>query len=73
MTRDEDNAETADKMRTRLEALEGENAKLRRDNERFVRLIDSGDWTRQRVDEMQKAGEVCGGGSQRGSSHSRRG
>lgn len=29
-----------------------ENERLRRDNERFVRLIDSGEWGRGRVSEL---------------------
>lgn len=35
-----------------------ENERLRRDNERFVRLIDSGEWGRGRVAELVSAGEV---------------
>ena len=35
-----------------------ENERLRRDNERFVRLIDSGEWGRGRVAELVGAGEV---------------
>jgi len=34
---------------------------LRRDNERFVRLIDSGEWGRGRVAELVGAGEVLKG------------
>ncbi|KAK3288910.1 hypothetical protein CYMTET_3635 [Cymbomonas tetramitiformis] len=47
-----------DKVKAELDKLNGENARLRRDNERFVRLIDSGSWSRSRVDEMARAGEV---------------
>lgn len=36
--------------------LNHENGRLRRDNERFVRLIDSGEWGRNRVEELSK---VC--------------
>ena len=38
-----------------------ENERLRRDNERFVRLIDSGEWGRGRVAELVAAGEVLKG------------
>lgn len=41
-----------------LSRLQAENERLRRDNERFVRLIDSGEWGRGRVAEMVAAGEV---------------
>lgn len=43
-------------MRSRMDQLRAENERLRRDNERFVRLIDSGQWSRARVDEISKAG-----------------
>ncbi len=35
-----------------------ENERLQRDNERFTRLIDSGDWGRSRVSELAKAGTL---------------
>jgi hypothetical protein len=38
-----------------------ENERLRRDNERFVRLIDSGEWGRGRVAELVAAGGVLQG------------
>lgn len=38
--------------------MNAENDRLRRDNERFVRLIDSGEWGRGRVSELVKAGEI---------------
>jgi hypothetical protein len=38
--------------------MRGENERLRRDNERFVRLIDSGEWGRGRVAELVQAGEI---------------
>lgn len=38
--------------------MKGENERLRRDNERFVRLIDSGEWGRGRVAELTQAGEL---------------
>ncbi|KAF8067176.1 hypothetical protein HT031_002223 [Scenedesmus sp. PABB004] len=41
-----------------LAKLQAENERLRRDNERFVRLIDSGEWGRGRVAELASAGEV---------------
>lgn len=37
--------------------MQAENDRLRRDNERFVRLIDSGEWGRGRVAELTQAGE----------------
>ncbi len=37
--------------------MKAENDRLRRDNERFVRLIDSGEWGRGRVAELTQAGE----------------
>lgn len=42
----------------RMESMAAENDRLRRDNERFVRLIDSGEWGRSRVEEMTTAGQV---------------
>lgn len=45
-----------------VKALSEENERLRRDNERFVRLIDSGEWGRGRVSELVSAGEVRGPG-----------
>ncbi len=45
----------------RLVVLQEENERLRRDNERFVRLIDSGEWGRGRVAELVSAGEVLKG------------
>ena len=41
-----------------MEALKHENERLRRDNERFVRIIDSGEWGRGRVAELVQAGQV---------------
>ena len=38
-----------------------DNHQLRRDNERFVKLIDSGEWGRTRVKELSQAGEVLKG------------
>jgi hypothetical protein len=40
-----------------VQELREENERLRRDNERFVRLIDSGEWGRGRVAELVSAGE----------------
>ena len=39
-------------------ALRKENDRMRRDNERFVRIIDSGEWGRGRVAELVQAGQV---------------
>jgi hypothetical protein len=44
-----------------LADLQAQNERLRRDNERFVRLIDSGEWGRGRVAELVTAGEVLKG------------
>ena len=41
-----------------VRALKDQNARLRRDNERFVRLVDSGEWGRGRVEELAEAGRV---------------
>jgi len=41
-----------------VKELQKENARLRRDNERFVRLVDSGEWGRGRVEELTEAGRV---------------
>ncbi len=45
----------------KVKELQEENERLRRDNERFVRLIDSGEWGRGRVAELVAAGEVMKG------------
>lgn len=47
-------AQEAETSTTKLQRLEQENVKLRRDNERFVRLIDSGEWGRGRVEELKQ-------------------
>ena len=39
--------------------MTAENERLRRDNERFVRLIDSGEWGRGRVAELTQAGNAA--------------
>lgn len=39
-------------------SMKAENDRLRRDNERFVRLIDSGEWGRGRVAELTQAGQL---------------
>ena len=41
-----------------VQRLGGENEQLRRENERLARVIDSGDWGRQRVQELLEAGRV---------------
>jgi hypothetical protein len=38
--------------------LAADNERLVRDNERLCRVIDSGDWGRQRVEELLRAGQV---------------
>lgn len=43
-------------LQTAVRELREENERLRRDNERFVRLIDSGEWGRGRVSELVAAG-----------------
>ncbi|KAI8467365.1 MAG: hypothetical protein J3K34DRAFT_395113 [Monoraphidium minutum] len=48
-------------LEARARDLAAENERLRRDNERFVRLIDSGEWGRGRVAELVGAGEVLKG------------
>jgi hypothetical protein len=45
-------------LQSTLKELQAQNERLRRDNERFVRLIDSGEWGRGRVAELVTAGEV---------------
>ena len=47
-----------DTVHQRISEMNAENEKLQRDNERFVRIIDSGDWGRSRVNELVKAGEL---------------
>lgn len=54
-----DNAENdRQSLQKRVQELEEEKARLERDNERFVRLIDSGQWGKGRVEEIVKAGEA---------------
>ena len=55
LRRYEESQEFADAVKAQLARLNSENERLRRDNERFVRLIDSGQWSRARVDELSKA------------------
>ena len=50
-------ADGVEELTQQLGAMRGENERLRRDNERFVRLIDSGDWGRGRVAELTQAGQ----------------
>ena len=47
-----------DTVHQRITEMNAENEKLQRDNERFVRIIDSGDWGRSRVNKFVKAGEL---------------
>lgn len=51
-------ADGVEELAQQLAGLRGENERLRRDNERFVRLIDSGDWGRGRVAELTQAGQL---------------
>ena len=44
-------------LQAQLAQQRAENERLRRDNERFVRLIDSGEWGRGRVSELMQAGK----------------
>ena len=50
-------ADGVEQLTQQLGSMKGENERLRRDNERFVRLIDSGEWGRGRVAELTQAGE----------------
>lgn len=43
-------------LQIKVRELQEENERLRRDNERFVRLIDSGEWGRGRVAELVRGG-----------------
>jgi hypothetical protein len=45
-------------MQADCNALRQENERMRRDNERFVRIIDSGEWGRGRVAELVQAGQI---------------
>ena len=47
-------------LQAQLAQQRAENERLRRDNERFVRLIDSGEWGRGRVSELMQAGKHLG-------------
>ena len=42
----------------RVVDLKEDNQKLQKDNERFVRLIDSGEWGKSRINELMQAGEL---------------
>jgi hypothetical protein len=50
-----------EEIHARAETVEEENKRLRADNERLTRVIDSGDWGRARADELVRAGEVLSG------------
>ncbi|KAJ9510458.1 hypothetical protein QJQ45_015931, partial [Haematococcus lacustris] len=52
---------TKQELVLKLRDMQEENERIRRDNERFVRLIDSGEWGRGRVAELVAAGEVMKG------------
>ena len=47
-----------EELASQVAGMKAENERLRRDNERFVRLIDSGEWGRGRVAELTQAGET---------------
>mmetsp|Transcript_41989 Transcript_41989/g.50898 ORF Transcript_41989/g.50898 Transcript_41989/m.50898 type:complete len:875 (+) Transcript_41989:171-2795(+) len=55
---EERSEEYQEKLKGEILGLRGENGRLRRDNERFVRLIDSGEWGRSRIEEMNRTGKV---------------
>ena len=50
--------ERACQLEGKVERLEAEMTHVKQDNERLQRVIDSGDWGRERVGELQQAGEV---------------
>ncbi|PNH01101.1 hypothetical protein TSOC_013030, partial [Tetrabaena socialis] len=56
-----DQLTTKEQLVVTVKELREENERLRRDNERFVRLIDSGEWGRGRVAELVSAGEILKG------------
>lgn len=51
-------ADGYEQLASQVGGMKAENERLRRDNERFVRLIDSGEWGRGRVAELTQAGEL---------------
>ncbi|GLI68927.1 hypothetical protein VaNZ11_013348 [Volvox africanus] len=57
----EEQLTTKEQLVVTVRELREENERLRRDNERFVRLIDSGEWGRGRVAELVSAGEILKG------------
>ncbi|GLC35838.1 hypothetical protein PLESTB_000499600 [Pleodorina starrii] len=57
----EETLTTKEQLIVSVKELREENERLRRDNERFVRLIDSGEWGRGRVAELVSAGEILKG------------
>ncbi|GFR41222.1 hypothetical protein Agub_g1895 [Astrephomene gubernaculifera] len=57
----EEQLTTKEQLVVAVKELREENERLRRDNERFVRLIDSGEWGRGRVAELVSAGEILKG------------
>ncbi|KAG2499362.1 hypothetical protein HYH03_002937 [Edaphochlamys debaryana] len=57
----EEQLTTKEQLVVTVKELREENERLRRDNERFVRLIDSGEWGRGRVAELLSAGEILKG------------
>lgn len=59
--RDDKNRAEMEASRGRLGLLEGEHARLYEDNRRMAGIIDSGEWGRARVQELQQAGAVLSG------------
>lgn len=49
---------SAHRLAEAMQRLGAENEQLKRENERLARVIDSGDWSRQRVQELLEAGQV---------------
>ena len=49
---------SAHRLAEAVQRLGAENEQLKRENERLARVIDSGDWSRQRVQELLEAGRV---------------
>lgn len=52
-------ADGYEQLASQVGGMKAENERLRRDNERFVRLIDSGEWGRGRVAELTQASELA--------------
>lgn len=48
----------SNRLQEAVQRLGADNEQLKRENERLARVIDSGDWGRQRVQELVEAGRV---------------